>query len=208
MSDKHPSPNKILFWTDKRPLAPDVETRITCAIAEAMSAIMGVLAQLILVYVLYASGVNRLGDSYAGMNFDDLAILLLLAIVILNLSVGNYLSKLGRGQDLAWQSGIPQARTRTSRCIRLIVYSSLALFMPALILDLAKVDFIDGFLTRHSLEIFAFMIVFGISANVSLAHERLAWVVDLRKQQGHALPFEDHPMAQPMKDGKDWGTKS
>ena len=36
MSDEHPGQQKFLFWTDKRPIAPDLETKITCAIAEVM----------------------------------------------------------------------------------------------------------------------------------------------------------------------------
>jgi hypothetical protein len=37
--------------------------------------------------------------------------------------------------------------------------------------------------------------------------ELLLWVLDLRAQQGHAIPFEAHPMAGPMTVENDWWKK-
>jgi hypothetical protein len=207
MSDKHPGPQKILFWTDKRPLAPDVETRITCAIAEAIGAIAGMAAFLMFIAFIYQSGVRRQNISSTSLETSDFSIVFVFVAVALMIVIGNNLAKRTGGQNVLLQSGIPPVRTRVSRLIKIVSYASLAVFPLALSYDLAGGRFRGGVVDAYFVEIFVLVAIFGLASGISAAQERLSWVLDLRAQQGHAITFKTHPMASPMTVENDWWKK-
>jgi hypothetical protein len=208
MSDKHPGPQKILFWTDKRPLAPDVETRITCAIAEAISAIVGNSALMILVYFIYKFSADRQNiNNPVSESFFGFPLVLILVIVALNIALGNYNFKRGSGQNLAFQSGIPLTRTRVSRWTSVLLCSLMALGVSAFVFDMFSGNGRNGFSGSYSVEFLVLGLILGLSAGIATAYERLSWVLDLRAQQGHAIAFEAHPMAAPIVVENDWWKK-
>ncbi|MCA3696144.1 hypothetical protein [Aquidulcibacter sp.] len=189
MSDKHPSPNKILFWTDKRPLAPDAETRISCAIAEAIGAIAGMTSFLVCICFIYQFGAWRQDFSGADLK-AEFSIAMMFVAVALIYAIGNNLAKRTGGRKVLLQSGIPLARTRVSRAIKLMFHATLAVFLSALVYTFAVGRIRGGIFDVYSVEIVVFAAVFGLASGISAAQERLSWVLDLRGQQGHRLAFE------------------
>ncbi len=107
MSNKHPGPQKILFWTDKRPLAPDVETRITCAIAEAIGAIAGMASFLMFVSFIYQFSVRRQSPSNSHLGTSEFSLAFVFIAVVLIYTIGNSLAKRTGGRNVLLQSGIP-----------------------------------------------------------------------------------------------------
>ena len=199
---------KFLFWTDKRPLAPDLETRITCALAEAISAIVGNSALMMLVYFIYKFSAER--QSINGpipASFFDFPLVLLVLILVLTIALGNYNIKRGWGENVAFQSGIPLARTRVSRWICILLCPVMVLGAGAFIFDMFSGNGRDGFFGSYSVEFLVLVLIFGLSGGIATAQERLSWVLDLRAQQGHAIPFEPHPMAAPIVVENDWWKK-
>jgi hypothetical protein len=53
----------------------------------------------------------------------------------------------------------------------------------------------------------AVLFVLSILIDARRAQELLLWILDLRAQQGHGIPFEPHPMAAPMTVENDWWKK-
>jgi len=206
MSDKHPSPNKILFWTDKRPLAPDAETRISCAIAEAIGAIAGMTSFLVCICFIYQFGAWRQDFSGADLK-AEFSIAMMFVAVALIYAIGNNLAKRTGGRKVLLQSGIPLARTRVSRAIKLMFHATLAVFLSALVYTFAVGRIRGGIFDVYSVEIVVFAAIFGLASGISAAQEKLSWVLDLRGQQGHQIPIEDHPMAAPNVVGNDWQEK-
>ena len=198
---------QILFWTDKRPLAPDVETRITCAIAEAIGAIAGMTAFLMFIGFIYQFGVRRQNLSSTSLETSDFSLAIVFVAVALMIVIGNNLAKRTGGRNVFLQSGIPSARTRVSSLIKIIFYASLAVFPLAVSYDLAGGRFRGGVADVYSVEIFVLVAIFGLASGISAAQERLSWVLDLRAQQGHAITFKTHPMAAPMTVENDWWKK-
>ena len=195
MSNKHPSPQKILFWTDKRPLAPDVETRITCAIAEAIGAIAGMASFLMFVSFIYQFSVRRQSPSNSHLGTSEFSLAFVFIAVVLIYAIGNSLAKRTGGRNVLLQSGIPPVRTRVSRVIKIIFYACLAVFSLALFYDLAGGRFRGGVADVYFVEIFVLVAIFGLASGISAAQERLGWILDLRAQQGHQIPIKDYPMA-------------
>jgi hypothetical protein len=114
MSDEHPGQQKFLFWTDKRLIAPDLETKITCAIAEVMQEAGNaavVLLQFGTWYFLLGAGSGAIWDEPASA-YTHMAIILLLCVMAV---IGRHQIPRSNGQPLAFRSGIPEARTRFSR---------------------------------------------------------------------------------------------
>lgn len=206
MSDKHPSPNKILFWTDKRPLAPDVETRISCAIAEAIGAIAAMTSFLVFICLIHNFGVWRQDLSGADLG-AEFAIAMMFVVVALIYAIGNSLAKRTGGRNVLLQSGIPLARTRVSRFIKLMFHATLAVFLLALVYTFAVGRIRGGIFDVYSVEIMVFAAIFGIASGISAAQERLSWVLDLRAQQGHKIPLEPHSTETPMAVENDWQEK-
>jgi len=193
---------KILFWTDKRPLAPDVETRITCAIAEAIGAMAGMASFLVSICLIHNFGVWRQDFSSADLK-AEISIAMMFVAVALIYAIGNNLAKRTGGHNVLFQSGIPAARTRVSRVIKIIFYASLAIFLLELSYDLAGGRFRGGVVDAYFVEIFVLVALFGLASGISAAQERLNWVLDLRAQQGHKIPFDGQAMAAPTTGDND-----
>ena len=206
MSDKHPGPQKILFWTDKRPIAPDVETRISCAIAEAIGAIAAMTSFLVFICLVHNFGVWR--QDFSGANLKaELSIAMMLVAVVLIYAIGNNLAKRTGGRNVLFQSGIPLARTRVSRFIKLMFHATLAVFLLALVYSFAVGQHRGGIFDTYSVEMMVFAAILGLAAGIAAAQERLSWVLDLRAQQGHKIPLEPHPMETPIVVENDWWKK-
>jgi hypothetical protein len=183
---------KILFWTDKRPVAPDLETRITCAIAEMGQRAYSALVTSISVGIIFQFLPGRgIVSSLEGSSFDYFGYALFGPILII---FGSFLSiligpPLGDRSDLhmpTYQSGIPQQRTRISR----------ALFLAAALLPigfLIHVLFVSIDLTRlkgpYFAELLGVFILLGVSSHAAAAIERVRWILQLRAEQGHVLAF-------------------
>ena len=205
MSDKHPGPQKILFWTDKRPIAPDVETKITCAIAEVMQDAGNaavVLLQFGTWYCLLGAGSGEIWDEPASA-YMHMSILVLLCVMAV---IGRHQIPKSNGQPLAFRSGIPEARTRFSRFLTKFTAILFILWFGGLIANMVGYFKALSFET-YGLNGLAVFFVLFILYSARRVQELLLWVLDLRAQQGHAIPFEPHPMAAPMTVENDWWKK-
>jgi hypothetical protein len=205
MSDIRNGQQKFLFWTDKRPIAPDVETKITCAIAEVFQEAGNaavVLLQFGTWYFLLGAGSGAVWDEPASA-YTHLAIILLLCVMAV---IGRHQTPMSNGQPLAFRSGIPEARMRFSRFLTNFTAILFILWFGGLIANMV------GYFKALSFEAYglnglAILFVLSILINARRAQELLLWVLDLRAQQGHAIPFEPHPMAAPMTVENDWWKK-
>lgn len=205
MSDKHPGPQKFLFWTDKRPIAPDVETKITCAIAEVLQEAGNaavVLLQFGTWYFLIGAGSGAIWDEPASA-YTHLAVIVLLCIMAL---IGRHQIPKSNGQPLAFRSSIPEARARFSRFLAKVTAILVMLWFGGLIANMV------GYFKAMNFEAYGLnglkvLFVLFILYSARRVQELLLWVLDLRAQQGHAIPFEAHPMAGPMTVENDWWKK-
>lgn len=199
MSDKHPGPQKILFWTDKRPLAPDVETRITCAIAEAAQAIFATLGALAINFVLY-----NLTNDGANSVFGFLFIVFSVALFFM---IRNPISNRGGLSGLTYQSGIPLKRTRLSRGLIVLLGLILSGILVALFFVIFPVWGVRNYLSLFQVEFFSVLISVQIAYGIASSLEHLGWVLDLRAQQGHVILFADQPLAATQTFEIDGSTK-
>ncbi|MCZ8207232.1 MAG: hypothetical protein ACK5XZ_14375 [Hyphomonadaceae bacterium] len=206
MSDKHPGPQKILFWTDKRPLAPDVETRITCAIAEARADAS--LSALVLILIGLPYFVNENSNvAFFSNPIYPLATVAVIVIYLLGAVVvaSQNLPK-SNGQNLSFRSGIPESRTRLSRLLFWVWMILAFSYLGALIAhSLGSVW--PKPLINNQVMVMAMGIAVPVLYSARRVQELLLWVLDLRAQQGHAIPFEAHLMAGPMTVENDWWKK-
>jgi len=175
---------KILFWTDKRPLAPDLDTKITCAIAEIGVAAVQVVSSLMFIgYLLLI----RAGES------EDFSIVRSMSgPLLMMLASGLMLVTVTRTHEWfprsVFQSGIPSDQTRLSRILLVIAMSALAGFMMCLVLSmLNRAEPSDLYLAELA----------GLCATCALASYgssiivRARWVLQLRAEQGHKLPLSN-----------------
>ncbi len=205
MSDKRIGQQKFLFWTDKRPIAPDVETKITCAIAEVLQEAGNaavVLLQFGTWYFLLGAGSGAIWDAPASA-YTHVAIIVLLCIMAV---IGRHQIPKSNGQPLAFRSGIPEARTRFSRFLTKVTATLVMLWLGGLIANMV------GYFTAMNFEAYglnglAVLFVLFILYSARRVQELLLWVLDLRAAQGHAITFEVHPMAAPMQVENDWWKK-
>lgn len=205
MSDRHTGPQKILFWTDKRPIAPDVETKITCAIAEVLQEAGNaavVLLQFGTWYFLLGAGSGAIWDEPASA-YTHLAIILLLCVMAV---IGRQQIPKSNGQRLAFRSGIQEARTRFSRFLTKFTAILFFLWVGGLIANMVGYFKAINFET-YGLNGLAILFVLFILYSARRAQELLLWILDLRAQQGHAIAFESHPMAAPIVVENDWWKK-
>lgn len=205
MSDKHPGPQKILFWTDKRPLAPDVETRITCAIAEARADASESALVLLFIGLPYF-----LNESTSVAFFSNpiypLATAAVFVIYLLAAMISSQNLPKSNGQNLAFRSGIPKSKTKLSRVIfwfwMILVFS----YFGALIAHSLGSVWPKPLINNPGMAM-----TMGIAVSVLYSARRvqelLLWVLDLRAQQGHAITFKTHRMAAPMTVENDWWKK-
>ncbi len=170
---------KILFWTDKRPLAPDVETRITCAIAEiGMAGVQAVVSLMSIGCLLFILS-QESEDLFTQANSGPL--LAILASVIAHVTVNGTEEWFARSD---FQSGIPTDRTRLSRILFVIAMSAIAGCMVSLLL------FVLDFGERSDLylaELVGLQAVCALASYGSSIIVRARWILELRKEQGHGL---------------------
>lgn len=205
MSDRHTDPQKILFWTDKRPIAPDVETRITCAIAEARADASESALVLLFIGLPYF-----LNESTSVAFFSNpiypLATAAVFVIYLLAAMISSQNLPKSNGQNLAFRSGIPRSKTKLSRVIfwfwMILVFS----YFGALIAHSLGSVWPKPLINNPGMAM-----TMGIAVSVLYSARRvqelLLWVLDLRAQQGHAITFKTHPMAGPMTVENDWWKK-
>lgn len=205
MSDIRTGHQKFLLWTDKRPSAPDVEIKITCAIAEVMQEASNaavVLLQFGTWYFLLGAGSGAIWAEPASA-YTHIAIIVLLCVMA---AIGRHQIPKSNGQPLAFRSGIPEARTRFSRFLMKFTAILFILWFGGLIANMV------GYFKALSFEAYglnglAVLFVLFILYSARRVQELLLWVLDLRAQQGHAIPFEPHPMAAPIVVENDWWKK-
>ncbi len=171
---------RFLFWTDKRPIAPDVETKITCAIAEIGMTGAQVVGSLMLIGfpLLIRAGESEdfsVAQSMAGP-------LLIMLALVLGFLTGT------RAQEWfprsTFQSGIPTDRTRLSRILFVIAITALAGFTVSLLLiglDLGEQS--DLYLA----ELAGLHTVCALGSYGSSIIVRARWILQLRAEQGHGL---------------------
>ena len=171
---------KFLFWTDKRPIAPDVETKITCAIAEIGVAAAQVVNSLTFIGFLFLIRAGETEDfSLARSMFGPL--LMTLAVGLVFVSVTGADKWFPRS---VFQSGIPSDQTRLSRILLVIAMSALAcLMVNVVLLVLNRAEQEDLYLAELA----------GLYATCALASYgssiivRARWILELRVKQGHKL---------------------
>ena len=183
---------KILFWTDTRPLAPDVETRITCAIAEMGQRAYNVLGTSLAVGIIFQILPGRgIESSLEGSSFDYfshalIGIILLILANFLVIFIGTPLGDRGDLRNPTYQSGIPQQRTRLSRALLVVSMLILICFMIYMIASMINHT---RFQDSNIAELVGLYIVLGISSQGAAVIERVRWILELRAQQGHVLAF-------------------
>ena len=205
MSDKHPGPQKILFWTDKRPLAPDVETRITCAIAEARADASLSALVLILIGLPYFVNESTNVEFFSNLIYPFVTAAVF-AIYLLAAVVASQNLPKSNGQNLAFRSGIPESKTRLSRMIFWVWMILAFSYFGALIAHSLGSVWPKPLINNQGM-VMAMGVAVSVLYSAQRVQELLLWVLDLRAQQGHAIPFEPHPMAAPMTVENDWWKK-
>ncbi|MEY3232911.1 MAG: hypothetical protein RL230_182, partial [Pseudomonadota bacterium] len=193
MSDKHPGPQKILFWTDKRPLAPDVETRITCAIAEARADASLSALVLILIGLPYFVNESTNVEFFSNLIYPFVTAAVF-AIYLLAAVVASQNLPKSNGQNLAFRSGIPESKTRLSRMIFWVWMILAFSYFGALIAHSLGSVWPKPLINNQGM-VMAMGVAVSVLYSARRVQELLLWVLDLRAQQGHAIPFEPHPMA-------------
>ncbi len=187
---------KFLFWTDKRPIGPDVETRITCAIAEARADASESALVLLFIGLPYF-----LNESTSVAFFSNpiypLATAAVFVIYLLAAMISSQNLPKSNGQNLAFRSGIPKSKTKLSRVIfwfwMILVFS----YFGALIAHSLGFVWPKPLINNPGMAM-TMGIAVSVLYSARRAQELSLWVLDLRAQQGHAIPFEAHPMAAPM----------
>ena len=182
MSDRHTGPQKILFWTDKRPIAPDLEIKITCAIAEIGMAGVQVVGSLTFIgfLLLFRAGVSEVFSSAQSMYG---ALLMILASVLSLMTVTGTQEWFARSD---FQSGIPTDRTRLSRILFVIAITALAGSTVSLILSVLDLgEHSDLYLA----ELAGLHTVCALASYGSSIIVRARWILELRVKQGHKLPL-------------------
>ncbi len=205
LPDYQPLTFRKIFIPAKRPIAPDVETKITCAIAEARADAS--LSALVLILVGLPYFVNESSDvAFFSNPIYPFVTVAIFVIYLLGAVVASQNLPKSTGQNLAFRSGIPESKTRLSRLI----------FWVWMILAFSYF----GALIAHSLgsvwpkplinnQVMAMAMCAAVSVLYSArrVQELLLWVLDLRAQQGHEIQLEPHPMAAPNVVGNDWQEK-
>jgi hypothetical protein len=183
MSDQHLRPQKIWFWTDKRPIAPNVETSITCAIAEIGLRVYSIFAGLTFFGIVFQIALG----SETRSNFHILfGYSLFLLAGFLMFLVGSPLRDQSNLDRLSHQSGIPQKRTQISRAlisVSALIFVGLIVYIVYNMIHHIRLEDSD-FAALSSL-----YLVCVISSLSAAAIERVRWVLELRAEQGHVLDF-------------------
>ena len=171
---------KILFWTDKRPIAPDVETKITCAIAEIGMAGNQVVGSLAFIGFLL---LIRAGESedFSSAQFMYGSLLMILASVLSLMTMTGTQEWFARS---VFQSGIPTDRTRLSRILFVIAITALAGFTVSLLLVGLDLDEQRDLYLAELAGLYATCALASYGSSIIV---RARWILELRVKQGHKL---------------------
>jgi hypothetical protein len=110
------------------------------------------------------------------------------------------------GQNLSFRSGIPESRTRLSRLIFWVWMILAFSYFGALIAHSLGSIWPKPLINNQGM-VMAMGVAVSVLYSARRVQELLLWVLDLRAQQGHAIPFEAHPMAAPIVVENDWWKK-
>lgn len=205
-SDDQPRTFRRIFSSTKRHLAPDVETKITCAIAEARADAS--LSALVLILIGLPYFVNENSNvAFFSNPIYPLATVAVFVIYLLGaVVVATQNLPKSNGQSLAFRSGIPASKTRLSRLI-LWVWMILAFSYFGALIAHSLGSVWPKPLIDNQVMVMAMGIAVPVLYSARRVQELLLWVLDLRAQQGHQISFEDHPMAVPIVVENDWWKK-
>ena len=171
---------KFLFWTDKRPIAPDAETKITCAIAEIGVAAAQVVNSLTFIGFLF---LIRAGDS------EDFSLVRsMLGPLLMMLATGLMLVCVSGADEWfprsVFQSGIPSDQTRLSRILLVIAMSALACLMVNVVLLVLNRAEQEGLYLAELAGLYATCALASYGSSIIV---RARWILELRVKQGHKL---------------------
>lgn len=205
LPDYQPLTSRKIFNPAKRPIAPDVETRITCAIAEARADATS--SALVLIFIGLPYFVNESTNvAFFSNPIYPLATVAVFVVYLLAAVVASQHLPKSHGQNLAFRSGIPESKTRLSRLIFWVWMVLAFSFFGALIAhSLGSVW--PKPLINNQVMVMATGIAVSVLYSARRVQELLLWILDLRAQQGHAIPFEPHPMAAPIVVENNWWKK-
>ncbi|MCA3696143.1 hypothetical protein [Aquidulcibacter sp.] len=205
LPDYQPLTFQKIFIPAKRPVAPDVETKITCAIAEARADASFSALVLILIGLPYF--VNESTDvAFFSNPIYPLVTVAVFVIYLLAAVVASQNLPKSNGQNLAFRSGIPESKTRLSRFI-FWVWMTLAISYSGALMAHSLGSVWPKPLVNNQVMVMALGIACSVLYSARRVQELLLWVLDLRAEQGRAIPFEPHPMAAPMTVENDWWKK-
>lgn len=201
LPDYQPLTFQKIFIPAKRPVAPDVETKITCAIAEAIVVAgygTAMMLQFVAIYLLLNDDYKESVPAYVYLPM--IALLCFTALTSLR-----QIPK-SNGQPLAYWSGIPEKRTRFSRFLRVIAAILVAVWFGGVTANMVGLFKPMNFAAYNMVALGVFFVLLVLH-DTRRVQELLLWVLDLRAQQGHQISFEDHPMAVPIVVENDWWKK-
>lgn len=201
LPDYQPLTFQKIFIPAKRPVAPDVETKITCAIAEAIVVAgygTAMMLQFVAIYLLLNDDYKESVPAYVYLPM--IALLCFTALTSLR-----QIPK-SNGQPLAYWSGIPEKRTRFSRFLRVIAAILVAVWFGGVTANMVGLFKPMNFASYNMVALGVFFVLLVLH-DTRRVQELLLWVLDLRAQQGHQISFEDHPMAVPIVVENDWWKK-
>lgn len=171
---------KFLFWTDKRPIAPDTETKITCAISEIGMDGVQVVSSLMSIGFLLLIRAGESEDFSFAQSMSGALLMVLPSIFLLATGAHEWFPR------SAFQSGVPTDQTRLSRILLVISMAAFAGFMASLsswMLNLAERS--DLYLA----ELVGLYTTCALASYGSSIIVRARWILELRAEQGHKLPL-------------------
>lgn len=181
MSDKHPSPNKILFRTDERPLAPDVETRISCAISEIGIAGVQVVSSLMFIGFLLLIRAGEAEDISVAQSIFGPLLSVFASILLLVTGAHEWFPR------SVFQSGVPTDQTRLSRILLVIAMAALAGLMVNLVLLMLNMAERSDLYFAELAGLYATCALASYGSSILV---RARWILELRAEQGHKLPLD------------------
>lgn len=189
MSDIRTGHQKFLFWTDKRPIAPDVETRTTCAISEIGMGAFQVLASLGFIGFMLQLQPELSSADYPVFQslFGPALIMLAIGLMLVIGTHEGFLATRGRIRRPVFQSGIPAKRTRLSNILIWVAACALVgIAVSLLLLILDRVELSDVYLP----ELVGLHSVCALAGYALSVIARVRWLLELRGEQGHVLPLD------------------
>ncbi|OYU52793.1 MAG: hypothetical protein CFE27_05460 [Alphaproteobacteria bacterium PA1] len=202
LPDYQPLTFRKIFIPAKRPIAPDVETKITCAIAEARADAS--LSALVLIFIGLPYFVNESTNvAFFSNPIYPFVTVAIFVIYLLGAVVASQNLPKSNGQNLAFRSGIPESKTRLSRLI-LWLWMILAFSYFGALIAHSLGSVWPKPLINNQVMAMAMCVAVSVLYSARRVQELLLWILDLRAQQGHQIPIKDYPMAAPNVVENDW----